>query len=71
MKRVFWFHYNKPLSRKLGKPMMTIHFAGACHSVEGIVCNVKTWTHIRKTQPHIVIKGVGVVEISEGKAIIK
>lgn len=69
--RVFWFHYNKPESRKTGEPRLTVHYAGKCHIVRGIDCGVPTFSHNRKDQPHCVIKGRGVLEIREGIAIIR
>lgn len=57
--RVFWYHYNKPLSKKLGIPMMTFHYAGKCLSVRHIICNVPTRTKERKQQPYKVVRGVG------------
>jgi hypothetical protein len=57
MKRVFWFHYNKPASRSYGIPKMTIHYKGTCHIVDHIQCNVNVATYHRKSQPHVVLKG--------------
>jgi len=56
-KKSFWFHYNKPESRKLGKPQITVHFAGVCHIVDNIICDAPTVGRIRKTQPHWVMAG--------------
>lgn len=56
-KRVFFFHYNKPASRSANSPKMTVHYRGACHIVDNIICNVSTYTHHNKRQPHVVLKG--------------
>lgn len=55
--KTFWFHYNKPASKKEGKPKITVHYAGKCHLVDNIVCDVPTFGHLRNEQPHFVIKG--------------
>ena len=55
--KIFYYHYNKPASKKLGKPILTIHWNDKCNLVEKIICNVPTWSHNRKHQPHCVIKG--------------
>lgn len=56
-KFAFFFHYNKPLSKKLGKNILSIHWQDACHFVEGLRCNVPVHTRNRKRQPHCVITG--------------
>ena len=56
-KYVFFFHYNKPLSKKAGKPIITLHFKNKCYMVENIVCNASTYGHLNKSQPFFVIKG--------------
>jgi len=53
----FWFHYNKPESRKAGKPVMTLHYRDRCLTTNSIECEVETETHRRKRQPHMVIRG--------------
>lgn len=55
--RVFFFHYNKPASRTANAPKMTVHYKGACHIVDHIICDVSTHTHHNKRQPHVVLKG--------------
>lgn len=55
--KVFWFHYNKPMSTKYGRPKITIHYNGICHIANNIVCNVPTFGHLKKDQPKFVIKG--------------
>lgn len=54
---VFWFHYNKPASKKAGHPKMSVHFKKTCHIVDGVIVSVPTWSSNRKTQPRLVIKG--------------
>jgi hypothetical protein len=69
--RAFWFHYNKPLSAKRKKPVLTIHYAGACHfveSIETVECDVST--RVRRLQPRCVLVGKGIVEIKSKRAII-
>ena len=53
----FFFHYNKPLSQKWGRNVMSIHYKGACLFVESLTCNVPTSTRDRKSQPRCVITG--------------
>lgn len=58
MKRyIFWFHYNKPASQKYNSPKLTVHHKKTCYIVDEIQCNVKTFTHRRKEQPILVVKG--------------
>lgn len=57
MRRIFFFHYNKPLSQKAGKPIISIHYKNQCMFVENVVCQVPTWGHISKAQPRFVVKG--------------
>lgn len=71
LKKAFWFHYNKPMSAKAGHPILTIHYSGACHFVTEIDCEVPIKTRIRKSQPRCVIAGKGIIEIKDGKAVIK
>lgn len=68
--RAFFFHYNKPASRAAGKPVLTLHFAGKCHLVSSVFCFCPVSTHVRKKQPHCVVRGRGVVEIKQGRAVI-
>lgn len=53
----FWLHYNKPASAKVGKPVITVHWRGACHLVPNVRCDVPTFGYIRATQPRFVMKG--------------
>ena len=56
-KLTFFFHYNKLASRSANSPKMTVHYKSACHIVDNIICNVPTYTHHNKRQPHVVLKG--------------
>lgn len=56
-KKAFWFHYNKPASRMLGKTQITVHYDGKCHIVDNVICNVPTKGRHRKTQPYWVMCG--------------
>ena len=55
--KVFWYHYNKPASKKAGKPQITIHYNDQCIIVDNLICKVETYGHIRKAQPFFVVKG--------------
>jgi hypothetical protein len=55
--KAFWFHYNKPLSLQRKKNILTIHFDGACHFVEGLDCRIPIKTRNRKIQPRCVMAG--------------
>jgi mannose-6-phosphate isomerase-like protein (cupin superfamily) len=68
--KAFWFHYNKPESRKHGKNILTVHYEGKCHIVEDIKCNVPTETRHRNTQPYCVLAGKGNLIIKDKKAFI-
>lgn len=67
MKRVFFFHYNKPASRAAKKPIMSVHFNKKCYIVDHVNCNVASHTAHRKRQPYCVMKGkcVGVEIIGD------
>ncbi len=57
-KRVFFYHYNKPASKAAGRPVLTVHYRGQCHSVDRIVCLAQTETKNQKRQPFCVVKGI-------------
>ena len=69
-KKVFWYHYHKQNSIKAGKPILTLHYEGICHTIENIVCNVPTFGFIRKEQPRFVVKGKGNVKFENNIAYI-
>jgi hypothetical protein len=57
-KKRFFFHYYKAESKKQGRNVMTMHWEGACHMVNG----VKTYgadveSHDQKRQPHCIMRG--------------
>lgn len=66
----FYFHYNKPKSKAAGHNILSIHYRGACHTVENIECKVPISTKSRKTQPHCVLVGRGHLTIEGSTAII-
>ena len=53
----FWYHYNKPLSKRMGRPTMTVHFKDSCINGHKIICHPSTETHERKAQPRMVVRG--------------
>ena len=53
----FWYHYNKPMSKKCGYPILTVHYRGRCLYATRIVCKVPTETHKRERQPRMVVRG--------------
>ena len=69
--RVFWFHYNKPESKKQNKNILTIHYKKQCHLVNDIECFVPIKVKHRNSQPYCVIHGKGYVNITNNKATIK
>jgi hypothetical protein len=69
--KAFWFHYNKPLSLQRKKNILTIHFDGACHFVEGLDCRVPIKTRNRKVQPRCVMAGKAVsIKVENETAVI-
>lgn len=69
--KAFWFHYNKPESKKAGRPKLTLHYLGMCHLVDKLIIKVPTYSFNRKTQPYCIIKGrCNHVNIDNGIAII-
>lgn len=53
----FFFHYNKPESKKAGKPKLTLHFNQCCFLVDHIICSVPIRTKHNKRQPYCVMTG--------------
>ena len=68
--RVFFYHYNKPASLKAGKPQISVHYNKTCYVVDNICCGVPTWGHINKSQPRFVVKGRGILVLSDKIATI-
>lgn len=67
----FWFHFNKPETRKRGVPVMTVHYKGQCLMVESIDCAVPVKTRARRQQPVIVVAGDGEATVTNGVAVIR
>lgn len=55
--RSFFFHFNKPETLRRGRPTISVHFKGACHLVDNIVCRVPTTGRVRNTSPKFVMTG--------------
>ena len=53
----FFFHFNKPESKKKQKPQISVHYKKTCYIVDNVVCNVKTTGRVRKKQPLFVMAG--------------
>lgn len=53
----FFFHYNKPESKKQNKNVLTVHWQDRCVPVNSIKCAVPIETHNRKNQPYCVMRG--------------
>lgn len=66
----FFFHYNKPATARLGRPVMTVHYQGQCLLAESIDCRVPVKTRVRKQQPRMVVAGTGTVVVTNGEAVI-
>lgn len=64
----FFFHYNKPESRKQGRNVLTVHWRNSCIPVTHLKINVPIESHTQKSQPHCVMRGfANSVEILEVK----
>lgn len=55
--RRFFFHYNKPASKKAGSPKLTVHYKGECQLVDHVNCYCNVETKHNKRQPYCVIQG--------------
>jgi hypothetical protein len=67
----FFFHYNKPASRKAGRPVLSLHFGKKCHPVLSLTIRVPTWSKVRSTQPRIVMVGdADEITVCDGMATI-
>ncbi len=70
-KKRFFFHYNKPMAQRLGRPQVSVHFNRQCIIVDNIECTVPTEGKINKRQPYFVMQGFASdVRIENNKAII-
>lgn len=71
-KYVFYFHYNKPYSKKHGVDKWSIHHRNTCYIVDKIICDVPTFSKNNKTQPRVVMKGYATdITIRDNVAHIK
>jgi hypothetical protein len=70
MKYRFFFHYNKPLSKQLGKTMWSVHHRGKCHMVENIICEVPLESKTNKRQPYAVMQGFTKGLVGDTKTLI-
>jgi len=62
----FFFHYNKPESRKQGRNVLTVHWKNSCIPVNHLKIDVPIESHTQKSQPHCVMRGfANSVEIIE------
>ncbi len=69
--KVFYFHYNKPASKRAKKVQISVHYDKQCIIVDNVICNVQTFGKINKTQPYFVMKGkCESVDIIDGIATI-
>jgi hypothetical protein len=68
----FFYHYNKPLSKQRGYPVISLHYSGQCHFLKGIRVEVPTWSKFNKRQPYYVMQGeCERVKIARGIATVE
>jgi hypothetical protein len=54
----FFFHYNKPESKKQGRNVMTLHWEDTCIMVNGVETHgADIQSHKQNRQPHCIIRG--------------
>ena len=53
----FFFHYNKPESRRQGRNVLTVHWKNSCIPVNHLKIDVPIESHTQKSQPHCVMRG--------------
>lgn len=71
MSRRFFFHFNKPESLRQKKTLWSVHWKGACHITERIVCNVPCESKANKRQPYAVMRGFATnVTVEDGRVVI-
>ena len=69
--RSFFFHYNKPATQRRGKTTVSVHWQGACHLVDSVVCNVPTAGRVRGKAPRFVMAGkASSMQIKDGVAVL-
>lgn len=67
----FFYHFNKPMTKKSGYVHWSIHFRNKCYIVRSIECNVNTQTKENKTQPlGVVIGFASNILVNKDKATI-
>ena len=68
----FFFHYNKPLSQKFQKVVISLHYQKQCVFVDNVVCHVPIRGRLSKRQPRFVMTGKAkTIEIRNGVAEIR
>lgn len=69
----FFYHYNKPLSKQLGKVIWSVHFRERCYMVESIACFRNAFSKVNKRQPHAVMQGFAkkIIVTNDKTAIIE
>jgi hypothetical protein len=53
----FFFHYNKPESKRRGKVIWSLHYNKTCYLVEHIDCKVPIETKVNNRQPYAIVRG--------------
>lgn len=74
----FFFHYNKPLSQKLKRPVASIHYGSTCLFVEDVILYAIAGkfvsTRRRTRQPRWVVQGkmvsLEVERVQQGDAMV-
>lgn len=59
-KKRFFYHYNKPASKQVGKAMVSVHVNKTCHIVDGSLLRINCPNEGKvnpKKQPHFVMQG--------------
>jgi hypothetical protein len=56
-KTIFYFHYNKPYSKRYGTHKWSVHWRDTCYITDKIICNVPTISKLNKRQPYVVMRG--------------
>jgi hypothetical protein len=69
MKRRFFFHLNKPETKRLGRAVWSLHYLGVCYQAEKIICNVPCESKSNKRQPLAVMRGFSDSVIVKDKEI--
>lgn len=69
----FFYHYNKPLSKEIGRIMWSVHFRKKCFMVENIACFPQAFSKTNKRQPFAVMQGFAkkIIVTADKTAIIE